>query len=231
MPPKMCPKFDPSKKDLNELRHAVETLYSDKRKSPSIADATKDQLVELACKASRIPKQKPSPLPHAPNGTEPTFTQRRWIRKVGIENANCYSYALGDFSSNRPRKATPGARAGKTDRIPFSKCAEWNKRVVADNPNHVTLLDDPYAKCPNGTFKVMLFTTGDSTVGSGDFHLYRMHRSGLWSHKRGHHTPPLIHDASGNPIWDPLKANRNYGSLNYRKFCGAFCVRRGAKTI
>lgn len=232
MPPKTCELFNASKKDVAELRHAVTTLYADKRKRPDVDGASKEKLVDLVCRASTVPRDRPTPLPHKPNGTEPTFTQRRWIRRVGVENSNCYSYALGDFSASRPRKATPGARAGITPpAIPFHKCAEWVKAVVADNPNHVTKLDDPYAKCPNGTFKVMLFTTGKSNAGSGDFHLYRMHRSGVWSHKRGHATPPMIHDASGRPIWDPLKADRNYDGLNYRTFCGAFCVKRGAKTV
>jgi len=52
-----------------------------------------------------------------------------------------------------------------------------------------------------------------------------------WSHKRGWATGPLLHDAKGRVIKDPRKASRNYPGLNYKKFCGAFCVKaRGIRT-
>lgn len=224
-----CSAFRPSKKSTQELKHAARMLYDSTRLPGSLETASRDQIIDWVCKKSTVPKTKPSPLPHKPNGTEPTFTQRRWITTPGVENSNCYSYAMNDFSANRSVKATPGERVGAPAPRDFGDCKGWNEAVVADNPDHVTLLSDPYAACPRNAFKIMLFTTGGGG-GNQDFHFYRMHRSGVWSHKRGHATPPLIHDASGKVIWDPLKADRNYGSLDYRKFCGAFCVRRGGKT-
>lgn len=51
--------------------------------------------------------------------------------------------------------------------------------------------------------------------------------AGLWSHKQGFATPPLLRDACGRAISDPRRACRNYGNnLNYTEFCGAFCVKR-----
>lgn len=53
--------------------------------------------------------------------------------------------------------------------------------------------------------------------------------AGLWSHKRGFATGPLLLDACGKPIVDPRRACRDYsseGGANYSKFCGAYCVRR-----
>lgn len=49
--------------------------------------------------------------------------------------------------------------------------------------------------------------------------------AGVWSHKQGLATGPLLFDAAGKVIRDPRRANRNYGEYNYRKSCGAFCVR------
>lgn len=52
-------------------------------------------------------------------------------------------------------------------------------------------------------------------------------RCNIWSHKRGWGEGPLVTDASGNLITNPLKANRNYGMLNYSTFISAFCVKKG----
>jgi hypothetical protein len=53
--------------------------------------------------------------------------------------------------------------------------------------------------------------------------------AGLWSHKQGFATGPLLKDACGAPIRDPRTACRDYGTYNYRTFCGAFCVRTAAQ--
>jgi hypothetical protein len=49
----------------------------------------------------------------------------------------------------------------------------------------------------------------------------------LWAHKQGWGTRPILVDAKGKTIYDPRKANRNYGRLNYSKLCGVYCVRAG----
>jgi hypothetical protein len=35
------------------------------------------------------------------NGSEPTFTMKRWNGKAGVNNNNCYAYAVNDFSDYR----------------------------------------------------------------------------------------------------------------------------------
>ena len=52
--------------------------------------------------------------------------------------------------------------------------------------------------------------------------------AGVWSHKQGFATGPLLDDACGKAIRDPRKACRNYGAYDYDTFCGAYCVRSGA---
>lgn len=47
----------------------------------------------------------------------------------------------------------------------------------------------------------------------------------VFSHKQGFATGPLLRDASGRVIPDPRAANRNYGFYDYKRFCGAMCVR------
>lgn len=47
----------------------------------------------------------------------------------------------------------------------------------------------------------------------------------MFSHKQGLATGPLLRDAAQRTIPDPRTANRNYGSFNYRTYCGSYCVR------
>lgn len=61
------------------------------------------------------------------------------------------------------------------------------------------------------------------TVEPGDMVYVR--GAGVFSHKQGLATGPLLTDASRRVITDPRRANRNYGDLNYRRACGAMCIR------
>ena len=50
--------------------------------------------------------------------------------------------------------------------------------------------------------------------------------AGVWSHKRGTAYPPTLYDAKGQVIFDPRKANFDYGYLNYNRYCSSFCVKQ-----
>lgn len=50
-------------------------------------------------------------------------------------------------------------------------------------------------------------------------------RTGLWAHKRGLSTGALLVDACGKVIRDPRRACRDYGNLDYNKFCDFWCVK------
>lgn len=62
-----------------------------------------------------------------------------------------------------------------------------------------------------------------NTLVTGDLVLVK--NAGVWSHKRGLMTGPLLVDARGRVITDPRHASRDYGSLDYRTFCNAYCIR------
>lgn len=53
----------------------------------------------------------------------------------------------------------------------------------------------------------------------------------LWAHKQGFGGGPVIVDASGKTIRDPRRADRNYGGLNYSRFCSAYAVKCGAGRV
>lgn len=116
------------------------------------------------------------PLPLS--GSEKRFTHRRWSARRGINNNNCYAYAVGDYESYRWQKAIPGDRSGMSNRHhTYTHCATLPERVVSDNPRKVfkTRASKP---CPAGYYKVMMFVSpGRPTnyIRQGDFHFYKQH--------------------------------------------------------
>jgi hypothetical protein len=49
-------------------------------------------------------------------------------------------------------------------------------------------------------------------------------RANVWSHKQGWGAGPLLTDASGKAILNPIRSDRKY-SYNYSKYCNSFCVK------
>jgi hypothetical protein len=92
------------------------------------------------------------------------------------------------------------------------------KRTIADSP--AIRRTTSTKKCKSNEYK------GALVVDPGvDYHYYRLNDEGYWSHKPGY-KPSTHYDASGILVTNPEKANRNYGKLNYKDFCGYFCVPR-----
>jgi hypothetical protein len=112
------------------------------------------------------------------NGSEPKYTTRRWGSTRGINNNNCYAYAVGDYEAYRWQKSVPGDRSGMSDRNHnYTHCTNLPKRVISDNPKKVYRVDGD-KKCKNGYYKVMMFVSpGRPTnyIRQGDFHFYKQH--------------------------------------------------------
>ena len=71
-------------------------------------------------------------------------------------------------------------------------------------------------RCPGKGHLVALF------VSQWDFHWYRKHRNGFWTHKPG--PDPITQvDNAGQPIADPRTADR----AEYTQFVGFFTVQHG----
>ncbi len=148
------------------------------------------------------------------------------------ESHNCYSYLLNLKSLeaeklcmkeykdlNYCRRSQPGYAAGYgvMDKKNLT-CPEVMKRTLADNPLiKPTTFEQP---CDMDSYK------GALVVDPGnDYHYYRLNDDGYWTHKAGY-KPSSVYDAKGDYIYNPEKASRNYGRLNYSDFCGYFCVPR-----
>ena len=148
------------------------------------------------------------------------------------ESHNCYSYLLNLKSkaakklcekeikyNDLCRRSQPGYAAG----FPSLKTKDFNcpsivTRTLADNPK---IKKSTFTQaCPKDTYK------GAIVVAPGrDYHYYRLNDEGYWTHKPGW-KPSTAYDAKNNLIKNPELASRNYGELNYSKFCGYVCVPR-----
>jgi RHS repeat-associated protein len=141
----------------------------------------------------------------------PIFEPGRWNDGGNMQYGNnCYSYACNKPSGHAPRyKPQPGGGCG-------ADCAS----VIAGAKRDGAIDPGWFGTCPSGFHKVHAFV--DPGV---DYHWYREDSAGDWSHKPGWGDATNV-DASGNPISDPCKANRDYSPSgpNYSQDCGALCV-------
>lgn len=142
----------------------------------------------------------------------PAYEPALWNNPPVKGSTNCYAYAANDPHGHPPGKPQPGERCGRP--LTDVTCAEVSRASLCDG-----MLAAPNPPSPKpGYYPVALVV--DPGV---DYHWYRLDNNGRWSHKPGN-TNATDTDASGNPITNPETANRNYGSVNYREFCGYFYV-------
>lgn len=161
------------------------------------------------------------------SGSELSYRPNLW--KGTIESGtNCYAYALNaqvDPKTGAYMWLNPGSLAG----LPFDE----NK--ITPSVIQTYIEEDAKASgfcfekverdtiCASGTYKVALFIDPEY-----DHHWYRQDSDGFWSHKLSSN-PVSDKDASGCPIFDPVRADRDYSGLfdkgpNYSEFVGYFAV-------
>jgi hypothetical protein len=104
------------------------------------------------------------------SGSEKKFTTRWWGAKKGVNNNNCYAYAVNDPENYRWQKSIPGDRSGMSNSYHnYTHCKGLPERVISDNPGKVYKVN-PVLRCKRGFFKIMMFTSPQ-----GDFHFYKQH--------------------------------------------------------
>lgn len=174
----------------------------------------------------------PSPIPPAfptqsqllpVSGFELNYEPSLWNDQGNVQySTNCYAYALNmQTGFSRGDKLQPGELSGEplssSSDIVASRIIEL---VEADAEAEGFLFENVGAgdECPEDTYKVALVV--DPQI---DYHWYRQNSDGKWSHKPGH-TEVTDTDASGNVIYNPQNADRDYGGINYSEFGGFFCT-------
>jgi hypothetical protein len=159
-------------------------------------------------------KKEFSPL----SGSELDYNPTLWNQNSNIRNThNCYTYALGKIIPSLDSKAQPGYASGfyHIEDNEY-QCKSFRERLKKDSPgSYVEKFDN---SCLPGFYKVFL-----ALDPKNDYHWWRENKDMYWSHKPGSTNVTDI-DADGKKIKNPLKANRNYGSLNYYKPCFFACI-------
>jgi len=152
------------------------------------------------------------------SGSEQKYEPDKWNKDISIRTGhNCYSYALGNIIPKLDSKAQPGYASGYThiDNKDY-KCKTFYRRLKKDSPgSYIEKFDN---KCLPGFYKIFLALDPQN-----DYHWYKMHPDGYWSHKPGSTNVTNL-DSDGNKIKNPIIANRKYDSLNYFKPCFFACV-------
>ena len=157
-----------------------------------------------------------APLPVS--GSEKRFTNRYWGTSTGINNNNCYAYAVGDYEAYRFQKSIPGDRSGLSNRNHnYTHCRDLPNRVVSDNPKKVYVAKGN-EKCKKGYYKVMMFVSpGRPTnyIRQGDFHFYKQHSVVEYKVKEG----------------DTIKSIANFFKVPESRIRAAGKVERGKRLI
>lgn len=96
------------------------------------------------------------------------------------------------------------------------------RKMIRNEPG-VKADNDPTKPAPEGFIRIGAAIQDKSSPGMNDWHFYRQLPDGSWLHKRGSGPVENV-DASGKPIIDPQKANRNYPGCNYDTWVGTMLV-------
>ena len=184
---------------------------------------------------------RPPPL----SGAEPPYIPHEWNKDPAlVKSHNCYSYAWdivdpsliekcqkdqNDSDKCRARFHQPGCVHGERNELDVAErrnCKAVDRLIRADNPNIIK--SSFYEQCPKNTYKTALVVDkGD------DFHFYKQHApnskdSTPFFSDKGGSNPVKREDAIGQPIFNPELASRDFrwkgSDLNYKDFCGFYCV-------
>ena len=145
--------------------------------------------------------------------------------KPSVSSNNCYSYAFND-TRNYTFKPQPGHLSNITALSDTEyTCDALNERILADNPQAYKLTEGT-STCRDGYYKILLTLDNDGAF--RDYHFYKQHDNGLWSHKPGITAVSHVDD-SGMLITNPLTSDNNYDNnndetnFNYNTICGFYC--------
>ena len=142
----------------------------------------------------------------------------------------------------------------------FTNCTQTIQRVLCDNPRYVKKVNHDYflnrvidsdyhlmaailsPKSPHQDFHFLRRVSIETVMKSWDKfsrgtpskcknQLKTLQPKYVWAHQQGWSNGIKIHDASGNLITDPSKADFNYKTLNYSIYCGIFKVKTRHATV
>ena len=122
--------------------------------------------------ASRASAKQPTSLPLS--SSEPLYSNLVYGSPEGINNNNCYAYAIGQYDDHREIKLQPGQLAGNFRPINLGNCNSLRRRSKEDLERDIYEAG-PEDRCRPGFYKIMSFISKGS-----DFHWYKQHRDVLY---------------------------------------------------
>ena len=150
------------------------------------------------------------------SGSELEYEPSLWNISSVMPYVNCYSYAF----NNQMNWMNPGSNSIGT--ITQASISRENilTYIQADAAQLGFVFEEiAYdACCTSGSYKVALVIDPGT-----DYHWYRQNPDGTWSHKPGR-SAVVNHDASGQLIYNPQIANRDYSDINYTDFVGFYRI-------
>ena len=177
------------------------------------------------------------------SGAEPTYDPTPFEGPQVKRTHNCYTYAVlgrpdptqvaacgNDTQCTGVRFHQPGAASGQRGLLSARElrtCPTVTSLMRSDSP---AITPTTFAgRCPPGTSKIAL------VVDPGrDYHFYSQMADGWWAHKPGSNQVQRL-DGARQPLFNPELAVRDYTSqgtdLNYKDFCGFFCVPRAEGAV
>lgn len=116
----------------------------------------------------------------ASRNTSPPYTNAVYGTPDGIDNNNCYSYAIDYYRPEGSTKLQPGDISGTlTSPLSLRTCDKLKKRILADLKGEVYEADKG-AACRPGYHEIAAVMAPGN-----DFHFYRRHRDVLYRVKQG----------------------------------------------
>ena len=139
----------------------------------------------------------------------PAYAPEKWNIEGIKEKNNCYSYALDDIDKGNEKGLQPGYKSGIELTNDDYTLDIVKSAALSDGRIKIPTLLNRLGFGKRGYYPVYL------VIDEGkDYHWYRQDKGGLWSQKHG-----LLFvenfDGSHKIIYNPAKANHNYGNVNY----------------
>lgn len=104
------------------------------------------------------------------SGSEELFTNVTYGSRRGVDNNNCYGWAIGDYRNSGNRKLQPGNLSGARGDLNLGSCSAVVNRAAADLLGRGYRVDAD-TPCRKGHYKVMAFLAPNN-----DYHWYKQHR-------------------------------------------------------
>ena len=160
------------------------------------------------------------------SGSEPMFSDLIYGTTKGVENNNCYAWAIDAYRGSGGIKLQPGNISHQSSNLNASSCRFLRRRAMDDSRARGIYAVPPAEKCKPGYYKIMAFIDKGN-----DYHWYKQHGDLLYRVSPGE-TPASIARELGVPrknVTSPTPAPKP-GDLVFVRGGNVFSHKQGLAT-